>query len=181
MKKLYISIIILVIILSAAIGAVYQVKCVPPDSVSSYISSFASALSNGVNRKNIFLNSLRDSTLTVSIIFICGFVRIGFLVSIFAAARRCFIAGFTSAAFISVFKAKGILASAVLELPFILSLIPLAALCSVSVMLSTNKGHKNTTQIRSFILLALGSMLIFTGAALCEGYAVPILLKIILK
>ena len=169
------------VVLSAALGAVYQIKFVPFDSVSSYISSFASGLSNGLNRKNIFLNSLRDSALTASIIFVCGFVRIGFLVSVFAAARRCFAAGFTSAAFISVFKAKGVLAAAVLELPFILSLIPLAALCSVSVMLSIDRERKTSMQIRSFILLALGSMLIFAGAALCEGYAVPILLKIILK
>lgn len=181
MKKLYISIIIFVVSLSAAIGTIYQLKFVPSDSVSSYISSFASGLSNGINRKNIFLNSLREYALTSLVIFVCGFVKIGFLVSVFAAARRCFVAGFTAATFISVFKTKGILAAAVLEFPFLLSLIPLVTLCSVSVMLSIDKERKNAAQIRSFILLTLGSMLIFTGAALCEGYAVTGLLKIILK
>lgn len=181
MKKAYILIISAIIVLSTGLGAVYQVKCMPSDSVNSYISSFAASLLNGINHKNIFLNSLRDGALTVAVIFVCGFIRVGFLISLFAAAKRCFVAGFTCAAFISSFKIKGILAAAVLELPFMLSLIPLSLLCSVSLMMSLDTQRMESKKLRSFIFLALGTMLIFAGSALCEGYAVTELLKIILK
>lgn len=181
MKRPFILIIVVLLAVSAALGAVYQVRCTPTEDIQAYISSFVSSIANGVNHKNIFLNSLRDGLLTCAVIFVCGFVRFGFLISLLTAARRCFVAGFTSAAFICAFKAKGILAAAAIELPFMLSLIPLTALCCASFMMSVNKDKREFTFVRSYILLTIGSMLVFTGAALCEGYAVTSLVGFILK
>lgn len=181
MKKPFILTIVVLFAASAALGAIYQVRCAPSEDIQSYISSFVSSIANGVNHKNIFLNSLRDGLLSCAVIFVCGFVRFGFLISMFTAARRCFVAGFTSAAFISAFKAKGILAAAAVELPFMLSLVPLAALCCVSFMLSVNKEKRGFEPIRSYVLLAIGTMAVFAGAALCEGYAVTSLVGFILK
>ena len=179
MKKLYIFIIISLIIISAALGAAYQVSFSPSEQISGYVSSFAASIANGVNHKNIFLNALRDGLLTCSVIFICGFVRFGFLISLFAAARRCFVAGFTSAAFICAFKAKGILAAAAIELPFMLSLLPLAALCCVSIMMSLDKERHGFRSVRSYCLLTISAMAVFAGSALCEGYCVVWLLSLI--
>ena len=101
------------------------------------------------------------------------------LCRLFAAARRCFVAGFTSAAFICAFKAKGILAAAAIELPFMLSLLPLAALCCVSIMMSLDKERHGFRSVRSYCLLTISAMAVFAGSALCEGYCVVWLLSLI--
>ncbi|MDO5397656.1 MAG: stage II sporulation protein M [bacterium] len=181
MKRSFIFTIIALLAVSTVLGAVYQVRCTPSEDIQAYISSFVSSIANGVNHKNIFLNSLRDGLLTCAVIFVCGFVRFGFLISLFTAARRCFVAGFTSAAFICSFKAKGILAAAAIELPFMLSLVPLAALCCASFMLSVDKEKRGFDSVRPYVLLTIGAMSVFAGAALCEGYAVTSLVEFILK
>jgi len=166
-------------VLAVIAGAAYQVLCAKQPQLGDYLASFAESLSNGVNHRGIFLNSLKEGLLTVGLIFVCGFLRFGFPLTAWGIARRCFVSGFTCAALIERYSVRGILAAAAAELPFMLTLVPLVLLSSFSFALSFSRNRSSV--IKSYLLLTAGSAVIFICAAACESYVVVPLISLALR
>lgn len=175
MKKSAVISVILIIIISAAAGSIYMMLCSSGDDIHNYINEFLWNLKSGARSKNIFLNSCKDSMLTLAVITVCAFLRFGFVISLFTMARRCFIACFTSAAFIAYSGGMSVLKAAIISLPFMMSLPALAAVCSVSVSMSVQP--RDTARIRSYIVLTAGAAVLLTASALAEGYLVTIIMN----
>ena len=175
MNKKIIIISSAIAVLAVIAGAAYQSVCARQPQLGNYLASFADSLSNGVDHRGIFLNSLKEGLLTVGLIFVCGFLRFGFPLTAWGIARRCFVSGFTCAALIERYSTRGIIAAAAAELPFMLTLVPLVLLSSFSFALSFSRSRSSV--MKSYLLLTLGCVIIFACAALCESYAVvPLIL-----
>lgn len=177
MKKSSLIAAVTIMILSVAAGSLYMMLCAPADSIHSYINEFLWNLKSGVRSKNIFINALRENIVTFALIVLCSFVRFGFALSLFAAARRCFISGFTAAAFMRGEGFHGFVSAAVIEIPFMLSLPAIAFLCAMSVSLSVSGTRLTKAEAIPYITAAAAAAALLCAAALAEGYLIAPLLS----
>lgn len=178
MKKSIAVLVLAIVILSIISGSVFQMSLSPSDEIQSYLNEFLWNLKNGVRAKNIFINSLSDNLMTLAVIVICGFVRLGGIVSLSVTARKCFLTAFSVSAFMNYYKLRGLFGAATLALPFMILLPSLFIICTVSVSLS--RSNNRTYQLRPYFAFAFICAVIFTVSAATEGYVIPQLILLIL-
>lgn len=181
MRKFSIPAVIAAIMISVSAGAIYMMLCASGDELHLIINEFLWNLKCGTRSGNIFANTLQSSLVMTALIAVCGFFRLGFIVSLMSLSRRCFVTGFTISAFIRSYGIKGFAYASVLGLPFMLTVPALAALSCASVSMSFSGRDRGRDTLRAYFVLTIGVALLFCAAALTEGYLVPILLRAIAK
>ncbi len=178
MKKSAVILVLAIVILSIISGSVFQMSLSPSEEIQSYLNEFLWNLKSGVRAKNIFINALSDNLMTLAVIVICGFVKLGGIVSLSVAARKCFLTAFSVSAFMNYYKLRGFFGAATLALPFMILLPSLIIISAVSVSLSLNSDKR--LELRPYFSFAFICTVIFTIAAATEGYVVPQLILLIL-
>lgn len=178
MKKSIFILVITVIIISIFSGAIFQTSLAPSDEIKTYLNEFLWNLKSDVHNKNIFINALKDNFMTLAVLAVCGFFKLGCVPSFIVTARKCFVTAFSVSAFMYYYNLKGFFAAAALSLPFMILLAALAIMCSVSVTLSLSSDR--VPAIKAYIAFFAASAISFTAAAIAEGYIVPSLILLIL-
>lgn len=178
MKKSIAVLVFIIIILSMVSGSVFQMSLSPSEEIQSYLNEFLWNLKNGVRSKNIFINALSDNLMTLAVIVICGFVKLGFVPSLLVTARKCFLTAFSVSAFMNYYKLQGFFGAATLALPFMILLPSLFIICTVSISLSHSNNRR--FELRPYFVFTFVCTVIFTASAATEGYVVPRLILLIL-
>lgn len=178
MKKSAVLLVFVIVTLSIISGSVFQMTLSPSDEIQSFLNEFIWNLKSGIHSKNIFLNALSDNFMTLAVIAVCGFIRAGFILSLFVTARKCFLTAFSVSAFMNYYKLRGFFSAAVLAVPFMILLPALCIICAVSV--SFSNSHDRHSQLRQYFVFTLICAVVFTAAAAAEGYVVPQLILLIL-
>ena len=179
MKKSSFLVVLSLALISTIFGAIFLMHSAPSEEVRSYLNEFMWNMKSGVSDTNIFVNALKDNLLTLSAIFICGFFKPGFIVTIFVTMRKCFVSAFTVSAFMYYYSLKGFLTAAVIALPFMILFTSLIIISAASITLSLDNNR--LTLLKPYILFTLICTITFFAAALSEGYIVPSLTLLILK
>ncbi|MDY3032034.1 MAG: stage II sporulation protein M [Clostridia bacterium] len=169
--KVISAVFMLVLICSVAAGSIYMMQRSGGYSgLNEYLTSYFKNTLGQVDKYGVFKNALRSNLIMLAVIFVSGFFRIGFLAAGAYIVRRGFIIGFTSAAFVSCFGVKGMLAS-LSFLPGLLLIIPaFMCFCTASGSFSLKKDRFRKKIIFSYIFFTIFAITIFCTAAFLEGY-----------
>lgn len=148
-------------------------------SLGEYLKNFLNASQSKINAYDVFKNAFRENLIYFAVVFFAGFFRIGLIFIAAALVRKGFIIGFTSAAFIKFYGAKGLLVT-ISMLPGIVLLIPaFLFLSAVSAKLSVRRIKTEKNFLIYYIFFAAVIVSIFCVSALSEGYLTTTFMKLI--
>lgn len=147
------------------------------DGISGYLSRFFEGVTENKSSMTVFKTSLTSNLITLGIIFILGFFRLGFIGTGAIIIRRGFITGFTSASFLRAYGARGILIM-LSTMPTALIYMPAMLIFSaVSVIFSMQKNKFQKKIIFSYIFFAIFMIAIFCIGSLSEGFLTTTFMK----
>lgn len=148
-------------------------------SLGEYLKNFLNASQSQINAYDVFKNAFCENLIYFAVVFFAGFFRIGLIFIAAALVRKGFIIGFTSAAFIKFYGAKGLLVTASM-LPGIVLLIPaFLFLSAVSAELSVRRIKTEKNFLIYYIFFAAVIVSIFCVSALAEGYLTTTFMKLL--
>ena len=178
MARLFYLVLLAVLLLGAAAGAFYLVRRYgSSEEVKAYLGEVAAGLSGGTDAKKVTAGAIKTGLLSAALFFVCGFFRPGAAVIAAETARRGFVAGFTSAAFIRYFGAKGLLLSACM-LPSAAVLIPAVLMFgSVNAAAAFGRERRSKKFWAAYIFFFAAFCAIFCISAIFEGFLTTIYMK----
>lgn len=168
---LYVLLIFL-LVLGVTVGSTYLARQNSEigEGIKTYIGDFFASFSENRNNLVVFKNSLTANLISLTIIFVMGFFKFGFIVTGAVIVRKGFITGFTAASFIKFYGIKGMLVM-LSTMPTVIITIPALLFFSVvSVKLSLYRERKQKKIIISYIFFLILTISIFCVASLTEGY-----------
>lgn len=180
-KKYYIGLFILIGVGVLAGGLYYVNRYGSSYDVKDYLDSFLNRTREGMNNKSIFISSMRSWGITLAVLICGSFFRFGGVFICAELARRAFISGFTTTAFIRVYGLKGLFL-ALSQLPQTVLTIPCALLLGAfGTALSMKRIEKEKNIIIFYIIFSVICCAIFCAAAFCEGYLTTTFMKMLSK
>lgn len=173
---------LIVIAAGAAAGAAYYVNVYAGSvDIKHYLDGLLRTASEGLDAGSVTCRALKSNMFTYAVLLASGFFRFGFVTISAELARRGFISGFTSAALMRVYGAKGLMTAAC-RLPAALMLIPsMAAFAAAELALSLGRREAKKNIIIFYIFLSAATAAIFCGASFCDGYLTTIFMKLAAK
>lgn len=148
-------------------------------ALEEYLKNFLNASQTEIKAYDVFKNAFRENLMYFAVVFFAGFFRIGLILIAAALLRKGFIIGFTSAAFIKFYGAKGMLVTASM-IPGIVLLIPaFLFLSATSAGLSVCRVKKEKKFLIYYIFFAAVIVSIFCVSALAEGYLTTTFMKLL--
>ena len=160
-------------------GALYMALSSADGELYSYLMRFFQSLSEGIDKFSIFKNSLRDNLGVFLFVLICGMFRFGIVGSAAACAAKGFAGGFTAAAFVRYYGAKGMLVS-LASFPASLIYMPtFIAFCTFSACFSVTPHKKEKSNLGAYLLFSLICFTIFCVASFFDGYVTTTFVKLL--
>lgn len=140
------------------------------EQIKNYIGGFFANFSETRNNIAVFRNSLTANLITLGIIFVMGFFRLGCIGTGALLVRKGFIMGFTAASFFKFYGGRGLLVM-LSTMPTVLITVPaLLIFSAVSVNFGINKEKKEKKLFFSYIFFLILMLSIFCIASLAEGF-----------
>lgn len=158
-----------VLVTGVILGSVYLTKAAinSGEGIRSYLEGFVSTGAE-TDKFMVFKKAVKENAISLAVVFVAGFFRLGIVFTAAAVIRRGFIMGFTTASFIKYYGAKGLLAMAA-TMPSVLLVMPAFLIfAAVSASFSMTDNKKNS--LGFYILFTVFILAVFCAAALSEGY-----------
>ena len=126
---------------------------------------------------DVFKSSLTSGLITLTIIFLSGFFRFGFLVTGAVILRKGFITGFTTASFLRAYGAKGIMAMLSASPSMLITVPAILIFSAVSILFSRNENKFKKNFIFSYIFFGIFMVAIFCAASFSDGFLTTIFMN----
>lgn len=168
------------LVAGVVLGSVYLEKMGQAESVKTYLGTFFSGLLQSSNNWTVFQNTLREYGILFVVIFLAGFLKPGWVLTLAMVLKKGFVVGFTSASLLKSYGIKGIL-GIVSTMPGILIAMPaLIIFSAVSLNFSVCPEKKEKNMLISYLFFSFLILAIFCIASLAEGYLTTTFMKMIL-
>lgn len=166
------------IALGAILGTVYYVFSFWGETtVLRQIESYILSLKSGLDMKSVVISSIKTYSLLFATVFICSYIKLGYLLSFFTIARRGFVNAFAATAMINVCGWRGALVY-LSNLPQAVLLLPVSALfVSVAYIYHKNKANYDKREKIIYIIFSIIIYTVFCASALCEGLITTTFMK----
>lgn len=177
-KKNTVIYILLLIALAAgtALGSVYLSGSwgSAGEEIKEYLGA---AFKNAGDNRASYAALLLPQLITVGIIFVMGFFRLGFLVTGAVVVRKGFVAGFTAASFVRAYGIRGIWGLLAASPMTVITMPLIVAYSAVSVIYSVNKNKFQKKFIFSYIFFTIFVISIFCAVYAAEGVLATTFMK----
>ncbi len=183
LKKAWLWGMLLVLIASVSIGALYSARAgTETDQVlSSYLNGFFQTLPEQNNKFEIFKSALLDNLRLFLVLFIGGCFRFGPVLAVGGVAAKGFVSGFTTAALVKYYGAKGLLVN-LCSLPATLLFLPVMILYAVfAASFAGEREKREEHKWPGYLMASALCITIFCICAFSDGYLTTIFMKMIAK
>lgn len=177
-EKIMLILTAVIFILGALAGVFYMAFSNTNDDLYLYLSGFFENFSESANRFGIFKNSLADSFRISIILIICGFFKLGIIGSMGCCASKGFISGFTTAAFVRYYGARGLLVPLSSLLSTLIFIPVFLFFCTYSSCFSLKKPKRDKNSFGFFLIFALICITIFCIVSFMDGYVTTTFMKL---
>lgn len=166
------------IALGAILGAVYYIFSFWGETTAlRQIESYILSLKMGMDIKSVVISSIKAYSLLFVTVYICSYIKLGYLISFFSIARRGFVNAFAATAMINVCGWRGVLMY-LSNLPQAVILLPISALfVSVGYTYHKNKANYDKREKIIYIIFSIIVFTVFCVSALCEGLLTTTFMK----
>lgn len=179
-RKIWFVIVSFCLSVGVVLGSVYLEKMGQADSVKTYLGTFFTGLLQTSNNWTVFQNTLREYGILFVAVFLAGFFKPGWILTLAMVLKKGFVVGFTSASLLKSYGIKGIL-GIVSTMPGILIALPaLIIFSAVSLNFSINPEKKEKNMLVSYLFFSILMLAIFCMASLAEGYLTTTFMKMLL-
>jgi stage II sporulation protein M len=163
------------------IGSIYlsKINTEAVEKIKEYLDNF---IQSGVESDcfAVFKSAARENLISFAVIFIAGFFKIGAIFSAAAVIRKGFVIGFTASSFIKIYGLKGLAVMAATMPVQLITLPTFLFLAAMSVKFAVSGERRDKKSLASYIAFSLVILLLFSIAALAEGYLTTNFMRLIL-
>lgn len=177
-QRLYLFVLYVFLAIGTVMGGLFLVNRYGNSTdIKNWIDMYLLQIQAGIDKNNIFMNSIKNSVFTLIIFFICSFFRCGPLIISAEIVRRGFVTGFTAAAFMKYYGIKGMVLIISL-LPHIIILLPAGLIyASVGCAFALKKIEREKKYIIFYIFFSILILAIFCISSIFEGFLSTIFMK----
>ena len=180
LKKTWLAGLLVVLIAGVSVGAMYAAKAAgeTDQTLTAYLDGYFQSVQFQNNNMTVFKTALADNFKLFLVIFICGFFRLGVIGAAACVGVKGFISGFTTAALVKYYGAKGLLVN-LCGLPATLLLFPVLIFFAVqSAGFAFAREKWNKSSVGRYLLLSLVCLTIFCISAFADGFLTTTFMKL---
>lgn len=179
LKKTWFFTMVAVLAIGVSIGALYAAQAAgkTDQALLEYLDGYFQTAQAQNNSITVFKTALVDNFKLTLLLFICGFFKIGIVGTVACVGLKGFVSGFTTAALVKYYGAKGLVVN-LCGLPAALLLFPALiffAVNSAAFACMHEKWNKNSTG--KYMMLALACLTIFCISAVADGFLTTTFMK----
>lgn len=178
-EKVMLFIISGLLIAGAFAGALYMAYSEADNDLYVYLSSFFDNMSDNSNRFGIFKNSLADSFRIFLLVTVCSFFRAGAAGTLACCAVKGFAGGFTTAAFVRYYGARGLFVPLSSLLSTLIFIPVFVLFCTYSSCFALKKNERDKNTVRTFLVFALIVLIVFCLVSFMDGYVTTAFMKLL--
>ena len=180
LKKSWFIILILVLIAGISVGALYSARAgTDTDQVlNGYLNGFFQTLPEQNNKFQIFKNALWDNLKLFVLFFLGGCFRLGPVLVVGGVAAKGFVSGFTTAALVKYYGARGLFVN-LCSLPATLLFLP--AMIFLGIFAASFAGEREKQEDHKwpgYFVVSFLCLTIFCICAFADGYLTTIFMKL---
>ncbi len=183
LKKSWFIVIMLALIAGVSVGALYSARAgADTDQIlNGYLNGFFQALPEQNNKSQIFKNALLDNLRLFLFIFFSGFFRFGPVLAVGGVAAKGFVSGFTTAALVKYYGARGLFVN-LCSLPATFLFLPVLIFYSIfAASFSGEREKREGHKWPGYLVISFLCLTIFCICAFADGYLTTIFMKLAAK